>query len=107
MADGVFFVTDKEADLFRRLAPESAHQVETVGNGVDADYFEVDPARRSPFLADELPIVFTGAMDYWPNVDAVCWFVQEVLPDAAGALALDAIPHRRPKPCPEGACPGG
>ncbi|HHI75824.1 MAG TPA: glycosyltransferase, partial [Gammaproteobacteria bacterium] len=25
-------------------------------------------------------LVFTGAMDYWPNVDAVCWFVEEVMP---------------------------
>jgi glycosyltransferase involved in cell wall biosynthesis len=24
--------------------------------------------------------VFTGAMDYWPNVDAVSWFVENVLP---------------------------
>jgi glycosyltransferase involved in cell wall biosynthesis len=24
--------------------------------------------------------VFTGAMDYWPNVDAVVWFAREVLP---------------------------
>jgi glycosyltransferase involved in cell wall biosynthesis len=24
--------------------------------------------------------VFTGAMDYWPNIDAVTWFVAEVLP---------------------------
>ncbi|HEY8711131.1 MAG TPA: glycosyltransferase, partial [Burkholderiaceae bacterium] len=27
-----------------------------------------------------LPIVFTGAMDYWPNIDAVTWFVREVMP---------------------------
>jgi glycosyltransferase involved in cell wall biosynthesis len=25
-------------------------------------------------------VVFTGAMDYWPNEDAVCWFADEVLP---------------------------
>jgi glycosyltransferase involved in cell wall biosynthesis len=24
--------------------------------------------------------VFTGAMDYWPNVDAVSWFARELLP---------------------------
>src|SRR5205085_12296681 len=27
--------------------------------------------------------VFTGAMDYWPNVDAACWFAHEVLPRIA------------------------
>jgi glycosyltransferase involved in cell wall biosynthesis len=28
--------------------------------------------------------VFTGAMDYWPNIDAVSWFVREVLPALVG-----------------------
>jgi sugar transferase (PEP-CTERM/EpsH1 system associated) len=75
-----FFVTDGEAALFRRLAPQSAGSVETMGNGVDAGYFSPDPERASPFEADELPLVFTGAMDYWPNVDAVSWFASDVLP---------------------------
>jgi glycosyltransferase involved in cell wall biosynthesis len=25
-------------------------------------------------------IVFTGSMDYWPNIDAMTWFVGEVMP---------------------------
>lgn len=75
-----FFVTDKETALFHRLAPESAAQVEPLGNGVDAAFFAPDAARPSPYAADEVPLVFTGAMDYWPNVDAVCWFAEEVLP---------------------------
>lgn len=75
-----FFVTEQEAALFRTLAPECVPVVEPLCNGVDADYFAPDPARASPFAADEQPIVFTGAMDYWPNVDAVQWFVAEMLP---------------------------
>ena len=75
-----FLVTDKEVALFARLAPESQGQVLAVGNGVDADYFQPDAARPSPFAAGEQALVFTGAMDYWPNVDAVCWFVEQVLP---------------------------
>lgn len=75
-----FFVTEQETALFRRLAPECAPRVEPMGNGVDADYFAPDPARASPFAAGEQAIVFTGAMDYWPNVDAVQWFVAEMLP---------------------------
>ena len=74
-----FFVTEKETDLFRKLAPECALAVEPMGNGVDADYFEPDARRPSPFAAGELAIVFTGAMDYWPNVDAVSWFVGTML----------------------------
>jgi glycosyltransferase involved in cell wall biosynthesis len=30
-----------------------------------------------------MPLVFTGAMDYWPNVDAVEWFAGEILPGLA------------------------
>jgi sugar transferase (PEP-CTERM/EpsH1 system associated) len=75
-----FFVTDKETALFRRLAPGCPGKVEALGNGVDADFLAPDVQRASPFSADELPLVFTGAMDYWPNVDAVSWFSAEVLP---------------------------
>jgi len=80
-----FFVTDREASLFRELAPESAERVTTINNGVDADYFAPDIKTVCPFPVNEVPafgpcLVFTGAMDYWPNVDAVVWFVQEVLP---------------------------
>ncbi|MEK8053331.1 TIGR03087 family PEP-CTERM/XrtA system glycosyltransferase [Ideonella sp. DXS22W] len=75
-----FLVTDKEVALFERLAPDCAGRVLAVGNGVDADSFSPQPGRPSPFQADELPLVFTGAMDYWPNVDAVTWFVREMLP---------------------------
>jgi polysaccharide biosynthesis protein PslH len=74
------FVTDEEAQRFRSHAPECADRVIAVRNGVDSEYFS--PARdfASPFVPDERAVVFTGAMDYWPNVDAVVWFAREVLP---------------------------
>ena len=75
-----FLVTPQEVALFQRLAPECSGRVAVSGNGVDAEYFSPDPARGSPFAADEIPLVFTGAMDYWPNVDAVGWFAREILP---------------------------
>ena len=75
-----FFVTDSETELFRRLAPECAARVQVMCNGVDSDYFAPAEAVSSPYGADETPIVFTGAMDYWPNIDAVTWFAREVLP---------------------------
>jgi sugar transferase (PEP-CTERM/EpsH1 system associated) len=75
-----FFVSEKEAELFRRLAPECGSAVEAFSNGVDALYFAPEATRVSPFAAGELPVVFTGAMDYWPNVDAVSWFAQDMLP---------------------------
>lgn len=75
-----FFVTGSETALFQRLAPECVDVVETMCNGVDADFFSPDPSRATPFSGTPMPIVFTGAMDYWPNVDAVTWFVADVLP---------------------------
>ena len=80
-----FFVTQNEATLFRNMAPESANRVGVISNGVDSDYFSPDPACASPFAGsgnrpEQIPLVFTGAMDYWPNIDAVTWFVQRILP---------------------------
>jgi sugar transferase (PEP-CTERM/EpsH1 system associated) len=75
-----FWTTDKEAALFQQMAPECAPVIDHFGNGVDTDFFQPLSDRPSPFSADETPLVFTGAMDYWPNVDAVSWFVQESLP---------------------------
>jgi sugar transferase (PEP-CTERM/EpsH1 system associated) len=79
-----FFAAEPEAELFRRLAPECAQRVEGIRNGVDADYFSPDESRPSPFEAGTMPVVFTGAMDYWPNVDAVTWFARDVLPRLVG-----------------------
>ena len=66
-------------------------------DSVDADYFAPDPSRPSPFAADEIPLVFTGAMDYWPNIDAVTWFATDVLP---------ALRAKRPIPL-DGTIPDG
>ncbi len=80
-----FFVTANEAALFCRLAPECSDRVEAIGNGVDADFFSPSRERPTPFEPGVLPVVFTGAMDYWPNADAVCWFVADMLPTLAAA----------------------
>jgi len=72
------FVSDADAALYRQLAPESAAKVRVIPNGVDTDYFSPDVPFDSPYAADTQAIVFTGAMDYWPNADAVVWFANEV-----------------------------
>jgi sugar transferase (PEP-CTERM/EpsH1 system associated) len=74
------FVSEAEARMFRTLVPERAASVVGVSNGVDCDYF--DPAGYYPAPFDvALPnFVFTGTMDYVPNIDAVTWFAQDILP---------------------------
>ncbi len=76
------FVTADEAALFRQLAPEiPAERVLAVSNGVDTDYFNPEQDYPNPYLAKERVLVFTGAMDYWANVDAVEWFARTVFPE--------------------------
>lgn len=75
-----FFVTDNEVALFRKAAPEAVALTEAICNGVDAEFFSPEHALASPYPAGEVSLVFTGAMDYWPNIDAVTWFCSEVLP---------------------------
>ena len=74
------FVSEAEAALFRARLSGGNVEVAAVSNGVDTDYFNPDASRPSPFAARERSIVFTGAMDYWANVDAVSWFNAEILP---------------------------
>jgi sugar transferase (PEP-CTERM/EpsH1 system associated) len=78
--DASLFVSQPEADLFRQLAPESVDRIGHFNNGVDTDYFSPLPASASPYQPGEQAVVFTGAMDYWPNVDAVQWFANDVFP---------------------------
>lgn len=78
--DAATFVSEAEAALFRRLAPETAAHVFGFSNGVDTDYFSPEPSYPNPYPDQTRALVFTGAMDYWANVDAVRWFAHEVWP---------------------------
>ncbi len=88
----VTLVSPAERDLFRRLAPETAERLLVLGNGVDRDYFRPSGEYPNPYASGIRPIVFTGAMDYWPNVDAVTWFADEILPRVRAGIP-DAVFH--------------
>lgn len=47
-------------------------------NGIDTARY--DPQRTVPLESRHPLIVFTGQMDYRPNIDAVTWFARSVLP---------------------------
>jgi sugar transferase (PEP-CTERM/EpsH1 system associated) len=74
------FVSEAEAEVFRNLAPAKAESIVGVSNGVDAGYFDPSGDFPAPFDATLPSFVFTGTMDYVPNVDAVRWFAQDILP---------------------------
>ena len=78
-----FFVTEKERALFSTLVPESSFKTSALNNGVDSIFFAPGEEFESPFVRDDsssISLVFTGAMDYWPNIDAVVWFANDVFP---------------------------
>lgn len=78
--DHATFVSEKEASLFRQLAPECAQKTTFFNNGVDTDFFSPSRDYPNPYPVEAKVLVFTGAMDYWANIDAVDWFARHVLP---------------------------
>ncbi|WOJ95059.1 TIGR03087 family PEP-CTERM/XrtA system glycosyltransferase [Congregibacter variabilis] len=79
-----FFVSRAEKELFERTATDQPRNIDFFANGVDADYFNPNADYEDPFDNHHVNLVFTGAMDYWPNVDAVSWFVESVMPTMGG-----------------------
>ena len=75
MYAAALFVSEAEAALFH--SGGGAGRIVAVENGIDAAAFDpagVDAAKQGPLL------VFTGQMDYRPNIEAVRWFADDILP---------------------------
>ena len=93
--DASLFVSAAEAQLFR--VRTGATNVQVIENGIDIDYFDPN-ATFDPVEEPGPLIVFTGQMDYRPNVEAVTWFAHDILPAirAAYPMARFAIVGRNP-----------
>jgi len=79
----VVAVSDLDAQHLRELAPQ-AH-VSTVPNGVDTSYFAAQGLPRKP-----AHLVFVGGFTWFPNLDAIRYFCDDVLP-----LVTRAVPDLR------------
>ena len=80
LANATVAVSDADRAALRAVAPAAA--ITVAPNGIDPqDYVQ----RTALPGADPPLLVFTGKMDYRPNIDAVLWFAQEVLPLVAAA----------------------
>ncbi len=66
-------ISPHDRDFILSLCPDA--ELEVVPNGVDFDYFKPVKAKKQ-----ENTIAFMGTMDYFPNVDAMKWFYQDVIP---------------------------
>ncbi len=75
--DASLFVSEAEAALFRERT--GADRVFSVENGIDTGAFDPGAQFRRIDTMGEL-IVFTGQMDYRPNIEGVTWFVETILP---------------------------
>lgn len=71
--DRVLVTSESERDAL--LGLDQALAIDVVPNGVDTGYFAPQGAQRRPAR-----LVFSGKMSYLPNVEAVLWFADNVLP---------------------------
>lgn len=79
-ADVTLFVTEAERQLFAEKAGLRQADIRAVSNGIDLDFY--DPRADFPRLggSNEPLILFTGQMDYRPNVEAVTEFAGRCVP---------------------------
>ncbi len=78
-ADASLLVSKAEAELFRTRT--GASHVAVLGNGIDTKFY--DPTAKFKKLHPPFPdplIVFTGQMDYRPNIEAVTDFATLAMP---------------------------
>ncbi len=95
-ADASLFVSEAEAVLFRERT--GADRVYAVENGIDTAGFDPAAPVASVDAGTGPLIVFTGQMDYRPNIEGVTWFVEAILPLVRGRYpdARFAIVGRKP-----------
>jgi sugar transferase (PEP-CTERM/EpsH1 system associated) len=82
MFDRCTVTTGGEQDEFQNLSAPASCTV--IPNGVDVSYFSPPKVSTRP----DSSIVFLGRMDYFPNIDGVCYFTEQILP-----LIRNKMPH--------------
>lgn len=88
------FVSEAEAALFRERTKLGEEAVQALENGIDLEGY-----RPAPHPAGGAPlIVFTGQMDYPPNIEAAACFAREAMPMIRARVpdARFAIVGRKP-----------
>lgn len=99
-ADVSLFVSEAEAALFEAEADTPGADIRAVSNGIDLDFYDPNAgfAPLDPAPAAGPLIVFTGQMDYQPNVQGARAFAAEAMPRVLEARpdARFAVVGRRP-----------
>ena len=93
----VIAVSGADRDVMSAMTSPS--RISVVPTGVDLKKFQYDPSARPPGL----DVVFTGSMDWEPNIDGVEFFCKEVWPEVlkqvpnAHFLIVGRSPNQRVK----------
>lgn len=78
--DECFLIAREEAQLFSSSV-DSSKEITVLGNGLDFEAFYPAKVQSCAKKISAAPhFLFTGVMDYKPNVDAVLWFAQNCWP---------------------------
>jgi sugar transferase (PEP-CTERM/EpsH1 system associated) len=105
--DRTFIVSEEEKNVLASFC--SVEKVEALSNGVDLDYFSPERVPKTLRPTTGPKLLFSGAMNYWPNIEGAIWFaervfptVREMVPDAvfciAGRNPANAILALKKKP---------
>jgi glycosyltransferase involved in cell wall biosynthesis len=90
--DHSIMVSEQDCQTMARLY--GVTNTTAIATGVDADYYQPGGA-ESP----EHDLVFTGSMDWLPNIDGITWFADEVLPRLRRELPVKLwVVGRKPLP---------
>ena len=97
LVDPVGACSKEDAALIAALGQPTP--ITVVPNAIDVDSYAASDS--PPADVPHPALVFTGKMDYRPNIDAVLWFAEEILPrirekvPGAHFLAVGQKPHPR------------
>ncbi len=102
-ADHIVACSDTDANAIMRLLQSKIanrkSKISIIPNGVDTDFYVPSVEVCAKPLAD-LALVFTGKMDFRPNVDAMLWFCDEILPRIRAEIPLAHVVIVGQKPAP-------
>ena len=84
-ASAVVAVSQPDKAALHRIAPNAT--IHVAPNGIELATYKrsTHQVKGSPASSNPFTLLFTGKMDYRPNIDAVLWFANEVLPRVVAA----------------------
>jgi sugar transferase (PEP-CTERM/EpsH1 system associated) len=97
-ADHVVVCSDADARALKVLLQTavSESKMTVIPNGVDTEFYA--PAETAPA---ESVLVFTGKMDFRPNIDAMMWCATEILPRVRAEIPAAQLVIVGQKPAPK------